>query len=296
MTKHQLCRNCGQIVEGIFCSNCGQRNDVARLSWKSLAESFISTFVGDGAIEEKRNNVRYGLLLTLWSLIIHPGKTVDEYLDGRRRKYFNPVTILLLLSGFYALLSVFTGVVNDIPKASDITIIHYLNLLVAYCSSHPAIWYLLLLPFTAISYKWIFRKKSDLRYVEYIHVGIFVAIFSILLLLVRLPFEWWLPDGHTADRYVLIACMAAQCWFSVTIYRTLFHIRFKQAVWNWIGVMTLSSVLCFFSIVLLVALLLWCYYAFAPESFTGMLNYLSSGDKTGALRDALQETDSLRVK
>lgn len=296
MPHQQLCRNCGLPTEGLYCANCGQRNNVERLKWATLADGFVSSFVGDGAIGEKRSNVRYGFLLTIWSIVFRPRQTIGEYLEGRRRKYFNPVTILLLLSGFYALVSVFFGIVDDAPKTSDIAFIEYLRGVIAYCSSHPATWYLLLLPFTALAYKWIFRNISDLRYIEYMYVGIFVAIFSVALLFMRMPFELW-PAAKPIQDDLLWASFAALCWYSVVIFRGLFRVGYKRAVWSWVKVTILSYTLCFLTMLLVSASALWGYYKFAPESFKETFYHLFSEDEAEEpqeIPDAIDAADSLK--
>lgn len=266
MAKHQLCRNCGKEVSDIYCSHCGQKNDVERLRWATLADGFISSFVGDGAIGDKRSNIRYGFMLTIWSVLIRPGQTVAEFLEGRRRKYFNPVTILLLLSGFYALLASFIGVVDPEPKPSDDALGTYFNIFWAYCNSHPAMWDLLLLPFTALALKWIFRKHSDLRFVEYMYIGIFVAIFSMLILFVKLPYEL-LPEDAALRGYFWIVSFPAKCWFSVAIYRMLFPIGVKRAVWRWMKSIIVSYTLAFLTVIVTAMLALGIYYLISPSKF-----------------------------
>ena len=35
------CANCGRSYEGDFCPVCGQKNDVGRVSWKSVGQELI---------------------------------------------------------------------------------------------------------------------------------------------------------------------------------------------------------------------------------------------------------------
>lgn len=288
--KHQICRNCGQHVEGLYCSNCGQKNDVERLRLTTLAESFISTFVGDGAIGEKRRNVRYGFLLTLWSIIIHPGRTTEEYLEGRRRKYFNPVTILLLLSGFYALVAVFLGVVDDTPTPSDSQFISFKNFIMAYSKSHPAMIHLFMLPFMALTYKWFFRRRSDLRYIEMVYIGIFTAIFAVTTNILELPFNA-LPALHGISAYVTTIRYVAMCWFAAVIFRTLFRVSRRRAIACWIGSYAVSFIMSILAIVMVIAIFGGTYYLFDESGLKETIGNLFNDD--GTINNA---ADSLRVK
>jgi hypothetical protein len=84
MTKH--CLNCGHPVKEKYCPNCSQATDVERISWKSFGEEFIHTL----AHAEK------SVAGTTWLLVKNPGKVLDEYIAGKRKKYQGPV-------GFFAI-------------------------------------------------------------------------------------------------------------------------------------------------------------------------------------------------
>lgn len=296
--KHQLCRNCGHEVSGLYCTNCGQKNDVERLRLATLADGFLSSFIGDGAIGDKRSNIRYGFLLSLWSIITRPGQTVAEYLEGRRRKYFNPVTILLLLSGFYALTGIYFGIISDTPEPANDSLGKYIQTLVVYFNSHPAAVYLGLLPFTALAYKWIFRKRSDLRYIEYAYVGIFVAIFSMVLLFLKLPFESAALEPYSG--YMTYASIAAQGWFSTVIFRTLFRMSTRRAILYWALAFVLSYTLLILTLTIVLASIAASIYLFdiqiAKQAVVSFDNIFSD-DEAKAAHDLLKEgVDSLRTK
>lgn len=300
--KNQICRNCGQTTQGLYCSNCGQKNDVERLKIATLADSFISTFFGDGAIDERRNNVRYGFLFTLWAIVTRPGLTISEYLEGRRRKYFNPVTILLLLSGFYALVGVFSGVISDTAKKSDSVFGQFTNDLIAYCQSHPAMTYLALLPFTALAYMWIFRKRSDLRYIEYIYLGIFAAIFAVVLLILRLPFETTALAPYSS--YARTIAYLAQGWFAISVFKMLFNIGIWRAIWSWVRVVLISYTLGILVLMLILILAIVVCYLFDVEVVRTVINDVFKSNDGGSVQDAARGAsdavrsgvDSLRTK
>lgn len=102
MPKHQLCRNCGHEIDHNYCPACGQRTTTDRLTWASLVDSVSSTFIGDEAYGLRGINMRKGAVMTWLAILIHPYVSVSEFILGHRRKYFNPVAILLMLSTFYA--------------------------------------------------------------------------------------------------------------------------------------------------------------------------------------------------
>ena len=62
-----------------------------------------------------------------------------------------------------------------------------------YATLHPAANMLLMLPFYALAMKTVFRRRSDLKYVEYLYIGIFLSVFEITLMILALPAELFIP-------------------------------------------------------------------------------------------------------
>ena len=69
------CANCGEPLQGPFCSACGQENrNLARLSLGQISHDWL----GDAFTFDSR------LLRTLVPLVRKPGFLTGEYLAGRR--------------------------------------------------------------------------------------------------------------------------------------------------------------------------------------------------------------------
>lgn len=87
------CKNCEQVISGAYCSHCGQRAAVHKVTFKEtfsdLADSMFS--------------LSAPLWTTLRLLIVNPGKLLREYLDGKRKKYYKPVTFFILTTIVYLL-------------------------------------------------------------------------------------------------------------------------------------------------------------------------------------------------
>ncbi len=93
MTKY--CRNCNAELTGNFCSHCGQNSSTHKINLKFLWHD----------IQHGLLHVEKGILFTVKELFTRPGHTIREYLEGKRVKHFKPVSLVLLLAGFYGLLS-----------------------------------------------------------------------------------------------------------------------------------------------------------------------------------------------
>ena len=88
----RTCLNCGTQVDGRYCPRCGQEYGSTRITWRSLYDEAVSIFIGDSIFSEKDAVVRYGILRTLWSILIRPTTTVREYLAGKQCKYVPPLS------------------------------------------------------------------------------------------------------------------------------------------------------------------------------------------------------------
>ena len=82
------CLNCNEKLTGKYCFNCGQKADTQRFRMSSL----WSQRFWDETFQLNR-----GLLRTLVQLYYRPGRIAAEYIGGHRKRYFNFVSLLLLL-------------------------------------------------------------------------------------------------------------------------------------------------------------------------------------------------------
>lgn len=87
------CLNCGHSFKGNFCSNCGQKATVKRITATVLLEDVIHFFT----------HLEKGFLFTTWNFIVRPGSTSLYYLEGKRKKYQGPVSYFLIWTGLYIL-------------------------------------------------------------------------------------------------------------------------------------------------------------------------------------------------
>lgn len=87
------CKNCGSPLNENFCQRCGQKSDIHRITFKHLAHEFFHAIT----------HADKGFLFLIKELISRPGFVAREYLDGKRKKYFNPLTFFVICSAIWAL-------------------------------------------------------------------------------------------------------------------------------------------------------------------------------------------------
>lgn len=291
MPKNQLCRNCGHIVEDNYCPTCGQRTNTHRLGWMSFAESVSSTFIGDEAYGLRGIHMRKGAVMTWFDILVRPQRVIPEFIAGRRRKYFNPVTILLLLSTFYAVVFMLTGKpYTPLAAEGQEIYLRLLNTSIDYAILHPASYLLLMLPFHALAMKSLFWRKSDLRYVEYLYIGIFLCIIELTLMVAALPAER-LVAGFRNFYFTTLPLFAC----SAFVFRRLFSLTCFGAMIRALLVVVLKYLYMLLFTVALTALALYGYYRFAPEDFRDTFNIgdvtapAKTDGKSNHLREFIKE-------
>lgn len=170
------CKNCQTTLTGNFCPQCGQKADTHRFTTHHLVHELIH------AVTHADKSI-FGFMK---AMLTYPGKTVKNYLDGQRKRYFNPFTAFILMIGFQLLVLGLTKQPvkpdADALKAIRITefVHHNLKLL-----------FVFLLPLISLL-TWLFYRRYN--YAEHFVLNIFNAgmisfLFGLLYAIAALVFH-----------------------------------------------------------------------------------------------------------
>ena len=89
--KEKDCLNCGTIVQGHYCHNCGQENVVPKETfWHMVTHFFYDITHFDS-----------NFFHTVHHLILKPGFLSKEYLLGRRASYLHPIKMYVFSSAIF---------------------------------------------------------------------------------------------------------------------------------------------------------------------------------------------------
>jgi hypothetical protein len=108
-TPVENCPNCGTILLGTHCHECGQK----RIHHNELA---VKRFLGR-AISDFTDLESNKIIKTLAALVGRPGSLTVEYLAGRRGNYVGPVKLYLTFSALYFVFA--WSVLSDVRGGSD---------------------------------------------------------------------------------------------------------------------------------------------------------------------------------
>jgi len=85
------CKNCSSEVIGSFCHKCGQKSSVNKVTFKETFQDFIDTVL----------SVNAPLITTTKILFVNPGILFREYLNGKRKSYYKPVSFFIITTLIY---------------------------------------------------------------------------------------------------------------------------------------------------------------------------------------------------
>jgi hypothetical protein len=216
------CLNCGTVLVGPRCHTCGQPGKTARFTVKHLLHE----------IPHSVFHIDRGLLPTLYWLALRPGRIINEYLDGKRVRYFNPLTLLMIMAGVNTLLfSAFplqlTSIAASMGSAADP---QGLQSAMSLMYRYYALTMACMAPIVAF-FSWLCFLGRGRYFGEHLTLQVFIAgflsFFGICIyVLLRVSdgtrFETWVWAGYTIVQtaYYFYA-LAATFWQSGRVWSTL---------------------------------------------------------------------------
>ena len=85
------CRNCGKSIKNQFCEYCGQRTSVDKVTFTETFHDLVDNLFSISA----------PLPRTIRDMAIRPGKMFRDYLAGKRKQYYKPISFFILATIIY---------------------------------------------------------------------------------------------------------------------------------------------------------------------------------------------------
>ena len=169
------CLNCGTEITDKFCPHCGQKKEVKKLTWHSLIQEIVHFF----------SHIEHGFLNTSYQLLIHPGKVIREYLDGKRIKYQKPISLFLIWVTIqiitFNLVANLMGYENLRTKGNFLFGTQEAG---NYIRQYTNVFGLLLLPIVVL-FVWLLVARPKMNYIETLVVGIYFFAANYILIFIQ---------------------------------------------------------------------------------------------------------------
>ena len=180
------CANCGQSYEGDFCPVCGQKNDVGRVSWKSVGQELIKIW----GMESR------SLLSSVLQLLGRPGYLIGDYISGRRQVCYSPVSMLFVMAVIATVIVQLTGVKMVEIDAVETSPFPALAKTVVWMLVDHLGWGMLIITAFLILPTWLlFRyapRHSRHTLPEGIYIQLFMSTLVLLIFVLSQAFAGWL--------------------------------------------------------------------------------------------------------
>jgi len=181
-----------------FCPSCGEIAHPHRLDLKHILHEFIHAFL----------HADKGIFLLVKQLAQEPGLTALSYVNGSRKKYFNPVSFLLIAGGLTFFLRHKLAI--EVPAGSKKMTLYVAEFLHRY--STPII--VLTVPILSL-YSWLFFKSTGKNYAENMVMNLYMMgeyhLFSIVCFVIPAAF---FPQAGIALIAVSMLVMAVYYYFT----------------------------------------------------------------------------------
>lgn len=182
------CLNCGQIIIGNYCSNCGQKK------YRRIDRKYI--------IEEAQYSLLHtnkGFLYSVKNILKNPGKTAREFIDGNRVNHYKPILLAFVLSGISAFISIkligIYKVMENMTVNGKAVNSPQMHEIMSYVTSYNSFIALLMIPFFALLTKSLFYKWGNNYYEHVVMNAFFQSYYTIIYILILYPIMYFLKGN-----------------------------------------------------------------------------------------------------
>lgn len=152
MSTINKCLNCNFETSNNFCSQCGQKTDIHRITFLH----FISHDLLHGLFHLEK-----GMLFTAKESLTRPGKAAIDYIEGKRIRYYNVFYFILILIGINLFLGNYYDHLDEIYSGASSEKVNNVlgEKLDHFFTSYAKILIFSFVPLFAINSFFLFRKR-----------------------------------------------------------------------------------------------------------------------------------------
>src|SRR5688572_23003403 len=268
------CLNCSRALfpNQHYCPHCGQKTDTKRITFRQLTADFLQFIL----------HAERGLWRLLKGLIVRPGQTAIEYVEGKRKRYFNPFAFLALSLAAMVLIHSFIKPYEAIQEPDPFveirmpnervrelyrTTVHKIASIQKFGNANLNTLSVLVSPYFAF-FLWLFFKRRGRNVAEITVVYIlYTAISNLLASIIISPILAGLKDSGAYWPVFYLSLFLQTCHI-VWGLNTFFNYRTTNGYFKILGALFLIGVIGF--IILMGSLFVYVYHG----KYMEVLKYL----------------------
>jgi hypothetical protein len=141
-----------------YCPQCGETAHAHRLSVGHIVHEFVHAFT----------HADKGIFLIVKQLFLHPGMPALEYVEGNRKKFFNPISFLLITGGINFFLRYRLSIVPSNTAGTKLA--YYAT---EFLHTYSTFIIVLSIPLLSL-FSWIFFRSSKKNFAENLVMNIYM--------------------------------------------------------------------------------------------------------------------------
>ncbi|QYJ68378.1 DUF3667 domain-containing protein [Flavobacterium litorale] len=242
--QHNECLNCGTTIVGKYCSNCGQKTDTHRITFKHfLAHEMLH---GVWHLEK-------GILFTVKEALTRPGYAALDYIAGKRFRYYNMFYLMLLVLA----LILFAAHHTESKEAFDEAVLddddNYQKL-VQFIDTYIKPILFTLVPLLAIN-SYVLYRRLKLNFLEHVIISGFTSLAMFVTALVAIAIT---VKYHPVTDFISDLLFWVMLLFPILAYYQVSASKYKFWGFAWrlvlfylLLILEIISIISFFTIVFL---------------------------------------------
>lgn len=184
------CLNCNHPITKNFCINCGQKK------YKRIDRKYLIDEIQYSVLHTNK-----GFFYSVKKLIVNPGKTARDFIEGNRVNHYKPILLAFVLSTISAFLSFkvlnFNEKMHGLYDQKEIPE-SFARDLIALISSYNSVMMLLFIPIVSLFTVVAFRKWGQ-NYYEHVVMNAFIqSCYTIFTILLVYPLLYFFGDSPSS--------------------------------------------------------------------------------------------------
>lgn len=252
------CKNCGTLITGNFCNNCGQKK-YKRIDRKYLIDELQYTFL----------HTNKGFFYSVKNIIKNPGKSARDFIDGNRVNHYKPLLLAFVLTGLSTFISfkiLNAGKIMEAAYEKQKIPKTFIHDMMTFMSNYNSLVMLLFIPFVSIITYLLFKNWKN-NYYEHVIMNAFIQNFyNVSCIIILYPILFLLKYIST-DTYLVVSMLYLLIfpfilyWF----YREFYFEKSQADVILKVVLFIVLGIVAYIVVVILAIIGMLAYYG--PEKF-----------------------------